>query len=193
MSANKSQGAKLIELIETGLYSLAFHGSPEEISKFRSDKIGRGSDANSSWGLFLTELPQSAIEYSSMLGDDSDSGFIYVVLHPAERYFEMWSGDTFFMHDAENPLEAITEIKAGLIEEGYAGITHETGEDVIRVVFDPGKAEIIAKMSADELELLDYELFNPRSLAGVLIDAGIAIKNVRSKYFRPCNELNPLS
>lgn len=158
--------------IANGDYQIAFHGTATRTRAFTNERIGFGADANSALGLFLTELPESAVEYADMAVASSEGHepIIYAVAYPARKTYRFASHEAFYGLDGETT--DFTVFRHQLINQGFDSAEFESGEDVIRICLNPDQALIIAEIGSEQALTLEQAKFDSPMILELLARHG---------------------
>ncbi|MBD8681222.1 MULTISPECIES: hypothetical protein [Pseudomonas] len=146
--------------IAKGELGLGFHGSSQKIMRFASNKVGQGSDSNSSLGLCLSQVPLNALDYAlgSNEAGEGKHVLVYVVAFPSKGLCHQMTPDEFFGIGADGKKathDHFSHLRAELIRNGYDRIDCETGEDAITVALVPDDCQIVASLDQDAIEKLE--------------------------------------
>lgn len=135
------------------LMEIGYHGSAQPITRFTSEGIGKGGDANSSLGLFTSQILSSAADYAEMAvaRGEGIKDHVYVLAIPTKKIFKMDDLNDFYgLSDDFRTHEDFSRLRLSLMESGFEAIEVETGDDVIMVSINPDSTVILAELSADQ-------------------------------------------
>lgn len=166
---------ELKALVASGQYMVAFHGTSQQLDGFTEEKVGQGADANSTLGVFLTEVPSSSIDYACMDDEDNEGGQarVYLVALPVGPNYEFSSAEDFFGADEMCQVrthEQFAELRQQLLVDGFLTASCETGEDVISVALRPEDALILAELDLEQVEELEALIFNYSALLALALE-----------------------
>lgn len=171
----------LRQTILDGEYQIAYHGTATTITRFTNELMGAGADSNSALGLFLTELPESAVEYAdrAVKANEGDASVIYAVAYPARKTYRFSSHEEFFGNQDEAEPTYFSDIRRHLIQEGYDSAEYEGLDDVIRVSLCPDDSVIVASLNADQALTLDSAKFDSPKILSILERKGWFLGNIQ--------------
>lgn len=174
---------KALDLIKNKHWNIGFHGSAQDISKFDDHKVGAGADLNSSLGLFLSYLPEKALEYAQSACEFYREGgvpFVYAVCFPAKGVFEFRDREEFYGIDEHgSPSRAcddFSNLRRELSRDGFDCAEFEDGEDSMAVVLKPSKAIIIAVLDENACESLSGHEFDAMATLINLKENGLLLE-----------------
>ena len=189
---------ELLRALRTSSDRILFHGTRRQFEGFTEASIGTGAEANSALGIHLTDFPHLAADYADGASpDEGDYPQVLVVRTPVSKAFEERDNYTFFGYNDEGiPDSAMgkagfSKWRASLQQSGFDAVDYEDGEGPIVVALDPGKLEIIARLTLKEAYMLSERLseledeFNTAQRLDALLSLGGEPEVKRARSPRP--------
>lgn len=112
---------------------ILYHGTAHDFQAFDDSSVGRGSDPNSTLGIFFTDCPATAADYAELSfvrdqGVSAPSVLVVEVELKLKKPF-VWNKSVSLLFGEESyDRQYFAELRESLIKDGYDSIEVETGE-----------------------------------------------------------------